>query len=113
MLCLNFPKSSRRPGKKEFKIGGENINNIRFTDDTLLLTESAEDIKLFVEIVEGTCVKCSVSIVKTMFISKDKPVNLNIVLFTGQVENVDRIKYLGAWINSNGDLDEELKVRIE
>ena len=34
------------------KIGGRNINNLRYADDTTLMTESEEELKIFLRVYE-------------------------------------------------------------
>ena len=39
--------------KLEIKIGGRNINNLRYTDDTTLMAESEEELKSLLKKVKG------------------------------------------------------------
>ncbi|XP_077301158.1 uncharacterized protein LOC143921680 [Arctopsyche grandis] len=58
------------------KIGGEIINNIRFADDTAILTESAEDLQSLLIAIDHSCQKwgMSININKTKSMaSKDLP----------------------------------------
>ena len=58
--CLNFMAAviMRNAGLDEaqtgFKIAGRNINNLRYADDTTLMTESKEELKsLLIRVKEG------------------------------------------------------------
>lgn len=98
---ISIPINYNMNRRQRFKINGKNVNNIRFADVILFLTESAEAIKQFIEAAEETYVKYSVFInvrkIETIFISIDKPVNPHIAFLIGLVEKVRRIIYLEAW----------------
>ena len=54
----------------EIKIGGRNINNLRYADDTTLMAESKEEIKSLLMQMKGesekTCLKLNIQITKIM-----------------------------------------------
>ena len=54
----------------EIKIAGRNINNLRYADDTILLTESEEELKTFLmkvkEKSEKACLKLNIKKTKIM-----------------------------------------------
>ena len=100
-------------------VGGENVNNLRYADDTVLLAESEVDLQALVKVVklesEKKGLKMNVKKTKTMVVCRDKneqhrvSINLN-----GQVlEQVDKFKYLGQLITDDGRCDQEVKCRIE
>ena len=53
--------------ERGLKIGGRNITNIRYADDTVLLAESAEDLQKLLDVVvrESECMGLSLNCKKT------------------------------------------------
>lgn len=72
-------------------MGSENINNIQFVYDTILLAGRADETKVII-------------------ISRDDPMNLNIAMHSRKSRY--SIKCLGTCSNSKDDQDEKIKVRI-
>ncbi len=102
---------------EDIKIGGENINNIRYADDTVILAESDKDLRTLLLAVETTCEEYGISInvkkTKVMVITPKTEITApKIVLQNGELEVVEQYKYLGAWINRKGDSEEEIMCRI-
>jgi len=102
-------------------IGGINTNNLRYTDNTALIAESESELQELVDGVkeesEVRGLKMNVKKMKTMIVwrvSKDAPKpNVNIKVNGQNLEQVDRFKYLGQCITSDGRCDVEVKSRIE
>ncbi|KAL0860165.1 hypothetical protein ABMA27_010472 [Loxostege sticticalis] len=57
----------------------------------------------------------NINVAKTKYLLISKKPNHDSKLFVGTevVEKVDKFKYLGSWMNENGDHAQEIKVRIE
>jgi len=103
-------------GRKGYKINGIDITNIRYADDTVLLAES-EDLQEPVTAVVEACARYNMELnckkTKVMVIEKNPNTSCNIVVKDSTLEQVDRYKYLGCTITSDGRCDAEVKERIE
>ena len=97
-------------------IGGRKINNIRYADDTVLLTENNEDLQLLAEAVSkhsnDAGLEMNVKKTKTMVITKFPPITTTIKINGEPVEQVKSFKYLGQEVNESSQLEDELKKRI-
>ena len=99
------------------KIGGRNLTNIRYADDTALIADSESKLQALVDcLVRESSVKgLSVNITKTqvMVISKSETQETaNITIEGKRLEQVSRFSYLGSIITQNGRCDEDIKTRI-
>ena len=99
------------------KIGGRNINNIRYADDTALIADSEEKLKSLVQALvrasEERGLRLNVSKTKVMVISKtEASIRTNIVIDGEALEQVEKYKYLGSVITQDGRCKEEIKTRI-
>ena len=93
-------------------IGGRNINNLRYADDTILLAESSSGLKQLLTKVKEESAKAGLhlNIKKTEITTMEELHNFNI-----DSENVEIVKdfvYLGSVINLNGDCSQEIKRRL-
>ena len=99
------------------KANGENLNNLRYADDTSLLAGSEEDLQRLLNIVveESEKLGLSLNVKKTecMVVSKKKN-NPECKLFSKgeQIRQVQKFKYLGYTLTSNGKCRTEIKKRI-
>ncbi|KAG1657347.1 putative uncharacterized transposon-derived protein F52C9.6 [Nymphon striatum] len=103
--------------RKGIKINGNNINNIRYADDTVLMTESQEDLQMMVNKLCEKCKEYGMALnakkTKVMLMSKNKCNDqINIYAERDKLEEVKGYKYLGQWITSDGKCIEEVKRRI-
>ena len=101
-----------------FIVGGHNINNLRYADDTVLLAENESDLQVLLSSVneEGRKYGMKVNIDKTkvMVISRTDPFpEINILLNGSKLQQVSTMVYLGHLISSNGKCEKEIKRRIE
>jgi hypothetical protein len=99
------------------KIGGNNCNNIRYADDTVLIASNEEDLQKMIDIVSKESIKMelSLNIKKTecMSISKNKSLpTCNFYMNGEPIKQVNRFNYLGSTITSDGRCDEDIKKRI-
>uniref|UniRef100_A0A8D8L8K4 Craniofacial development protein 2 n=1 Tax=Cacopsylla melanoneura TaxID=428564 RepID=A0A8D8L8K4_9HEMI len=101
------------------KIGNEIINNIRYADDTVLLSNSIEELQILVDKITSVCdkygLKLNTSKTKFMIVSKKKNRLRNTTLkaYGIELERTASITYLGSYINDEWDIQKEIKIRIE
>ena len=91
------------------KVAGRNINNLRYADDTTLMTESEEELKsLLVKVkVESEKVGLKLNIQKTKIMASSPITSWQI---DGEkVETVRDIIFLGSKITADGDCSHEMK----
>ena len=94
------------------KIAGRNINNLRYADDTTLITESEEELKSLLmkvkEVSEKVGLKLNVQ--KTKIMASGPITSLQIDGVT--VETVSDFIFLGSKITADGDCSHEIKRRL-
>lgn len=98
-------------------VGGRNLNNLRYADDTVLLADSERKLQqLMDKVVEESAKKglnVNISKTKTMVISKRTPTPVvRIVCGNGVIEQKDAFVYLGSLVTENGKSEAEIKRRI-
>ena len=99
------------------KINGENINNIRYADDTALISDSKENLQLLLDkvVTESERMGLYLNVKKTecMVVSR-KEINpiCNLVSKGETIKQVKTFKYLGYIITSDGRCSTEIKRRI-
>ena len=104
-------------GLPGIKINGQLINNLRYADDTVLIAENEEDLKhLLDKIVEesgnmGLSLNSKKTEVMTISRNKNTP-NCNITIDGTKLKQVEKFKYLGTIITSDGKSKTEIKTRI-
>ena len=91
------------------KIAGRNINNLRYADDTTLMTESEEELKsLLMKVkVESAKVGLKLNIQKTKIMASGPITSWEIDGET--VETVADFIFLGSNITADGDCSHEIK----
>jgi len=103
-------------GMPGIKVGGNNINNLRYADDTVLIATSEENLQRILNVIseksEEVGLKINTKKTFTMTISKREAPPCNIVLNNQQLQQVDKFKYLGATLTSDGRSIDEIKIRI-
>ncbi|GFS10292.1 retrovirus-related Pol polyprotein from type-1 retrotransposable element R2 [Elysia marginata] len=98
-------------------LGGHNINNIRYADDTVLIAQSEHSLQKMLDIVvkESEIKGLSLNIAKTesMTMSKKPPAPSCKIRSNGtQVKQVNQFKYLGYMLTSDGKCETEIRKRI-
>ncbi|GFS16932.1 endonuclease-reverse transcriptase [Elysia marginata] len=99
------------PGLKK---NGENINNLRYADDTVLLAESENDLQNLVTILEKSeqyGLMMNSKKTKVMVISKTESPKINIKVKGKCIEQIEQFKYLGQLITTDARSDDEIKSR--
>ena len=100
-------------------VGGQNINNMRFADDTLLVAEGEEELQELVDEVKEESMKnglkMNVKKTKTMVIRRDtnEESNIEITVEGRTLEQVGSYVYLGQLITEDGRSCKEIRRRIE
>ena len=97
-------------------MGGHNINNIRYADDTVLISENEKDLQLL-NIVESKSKEKGLELnskkTEVMVISrKEEPPLINITFNGIKLKQRDHFKYLGALVSSDGRNNTEISARI-
>ena len=99
------------------KINGENINNIRYADDTVLIADSEENLQRLLDITIEKSVEMGLTLnvkkTECMVISKKTIApSCNLQSRGQQIKLVKKFKYLGYMITSDGKCLNEIKKRI-
>ena len=98
-------------------VGGYNLNNVRYADDAVLIAGSESELQeLLNTVVDASLHRgLSINIKKTqcMVISKSKITpTCHIHINIETIKQVEKFKYLGSTITSDGRNDAEIKIRI-
>ena len=96
-------------------VGGTNINNLRYADDTVLHAESEKDLQNLIIAVNRAGEKFGVKVnpvkTKVMVISTKNSDKIKIMLGGVQLDQVECFTYLGHAITEDGKCEKEIKVR--
>lgn len=104
---------------KGIVVGGRNITNLRFADDTLLMAESEEELQKIVDEVREESLehglRMNVKKTKTMVIRRNikEECKVSIKVEGKELEQVESYIYLGQQITEDGRSDKEIRRRIE
>lgn len=105
--------------EKGIKVNGVWINNIRYADDAVLVSDNIPDLQQLVTVVgEGSkSMGLNINTAKTKFMVISRNLNAfensSITFNTKPIERVNKFKYLGAWLFEDWTSDMEVKCRIE
>ena len=99
------------------KVGGVNINNLRYVDDAVIIAESEEQLQQLMNVVEEESAKKGLKInmkkTETMVVTKKKEVpKCTIKLGGEELKQVKRFKYLGSIITEDGRSTSDIIQRI-
>ncbi len=99
------------------KVGGVNINNLRYADDTVLLADSQDKLQAILDKVvtasEEKGLSLNVKKTECMVASKKKTAPRCILHSKGEkIKEVSSFNYLGSTITTNGKSEAEIKRRI-
>lgn len=99
------------------KVGGLNINNLRYADDTVLIADSVEKLQEILTTVaresENKGLQLNAKKTECMAISKQKDQPICSILCNGeQIKQVESFKYLGFTITPDARCDVEIRKRI-
>ena len=91
------------------KIAGRNINNLRYADDTTLMTESEELKSLLMKVKEESEeAGLKLNIQKNIYIMTSSPIN-SWQIHGETMETVTDFNFLGSKITADGDCSHEIK----
>ena len=95
------------------KIAGRNINHLRYADNTTLMPESEEELKiLLIKVKEGSEKPgLKLNIQKTKIMASG-PIITSWQIDGGNVETVSDFIFVGSKINVDGDCRQEIKRRL-
>ncbi|CAJ1099338.1 Hypothetical predicted protein [Octopus vulgaris] len=93
------------------RIGGRNINNLRYADDITLLAESGKDLEDLVLLVkkESEKFRLYLNVKKTKIMSTSAMTNISIKIDNEEIEVVDDSIFLGSKINQDGNCTPEIR----
>ena len=100
-----------------FSVGGININNLRYADDTAIRADSEQKQQRLMDVVveesgeKGLDINKGKSFVMVFSKKADNP-NCNIDVRGDILRQVKEFQYLGSWVTSDGKSDKEIKRRI-
>ena len=92
------------------KIARRNLNNLRYADDTTLMSESKEELKSLLMKVESEKIGLKLNIQKTKIMASGPITSWEIDGET--VETVSDFIFLGSKITTDGDCSHEIKRRL-
>ncbi|MGX9987587.1 reverse transcriptase domain-containing protein [Soonwooa purpurea] len=99
-----------------FIIGGHNLNNIRYADDTVLIADTEKKLQELLQKVakESAGKGLSINYKKTECMVISKKTNQKCTLQVGntRIKQVQKFKYLGSVLTEDGKCDAEIKTRI-
>ena len=94
------------------KIAGRNINNLRYADDTTLMTESEEELKSFLMMLKETSEKAGLKLnIQKMKIMASGPITSR-QIDVETMETVTDFILGGSKITADGDCNHEIKRRL-
>ena len=97
-------------------MGGHNINNIRFADDTGLIAGSQEDLQNLLNVIyersEKFGMKINTAKTEVRIMNNWDKEKAEIMLNGVTLKQVEKFKYLGSWITSDGSCSTDIKCRI-
>ena len=94
------------------KIGGRNINNLRYVDDTTLMAESKEELKDVLMRVKEESEKAGLKLnIKETKIMASGPI-ISWQIEGEKVEAVTDFLFLGSKITADGDFSHEIRRRL-
>ena len=104
-------------GQPGIRVGGHNINNLRYADDTVLISENEKDLQQLLNIVESKSKEKGLELnskkTEVMVISrKEEPPLINITINGIKLKQRDHFKYLAALVSSDGRNNTEISARI-
>jgi hypothetical protein len=100
---------------RDFKIGGQIINTVKFADDLVLLAKEEMVLQDMVDklIETGRCYGMEMNVEKTKLLRISRPpYPVKLTIDQKQLENVECFKYLGSMLTNDGRCTCEIKSRV-
>ena len=102
--------------KEGIRVGGQNTNNIRYADDTVLIVDSEEKLQRLIDeadAAEGELgLKINRSKAECMVLSKRTAPTCELKIGNEHIKQFDRFMYLGSTITEDGRSESDIKQRI-
>ena len=100
-----------------FSIGGRNLNNVRYADDTVLIADSVEKLQELVSVVKAASedkgLKINIEKTECMVVTKlNEAPDCSIRIQQELVKQVEKFKYLGSTVTADARCTTEIKARI-
>src|SRR5688572_26225815 len=100
----NYEESGARRNRNWSQIGGRNINNLRYADDTSLLAETKDGLKHLITRVKEKSEDFGLFLnIKKTKIMTTANESISIKVDNEDIECVDEFIFLGCQINKNGE----------
>ena len=98
---------------KGIGIGGRKVSNLKYADDTTLIAGNREDLIELIEKVESSSEKAGLylNVKKTKVMATGELDS--IIVYGVNIEVVERFVFLGALITSDGQIDMELRRKLQ
>ena len=88
------------------KVGGKNVNNLRYADDTVLIAENEKDLQALLDIIERESLKNGLELngkkTEVMVISRKANATCNIYVKGTKLRQGETFRYLGTLITQDG-----------
>ena len=98
------------------KIGGRNITNVRYTDDTVLIADSETKLLSLIIALNESCrrrQRININKTEVMGITKRrKRLRVRVNVRGRNIKQVENFKYLGSIISENTNCEKEIKTKI-
>ena len=100
-----------------FSVGGRNLNNVRYADDTVIVADSAEKLQELVRVLneasEEKGLRINIAKTQCMVVSKrNEPIECQVNINQEPIRKVEEFQYLGSVLTSDGRCTTEIKRRI-
>ena len=101
-----------------FSVGGVNINNLRYADDTIIIADSEQKLQNLMDVIvdesgnKGLDINKEKSYVVFGISKKAENPNCSIRVKGDVLKQNQEFKYLGSWVTSDGKSDKEIRHRI-
>ena len=107
--CDRYRNAGLEETQAEIKFAGRNINNLRYSEDTILMAKKEEDLKSFLMKVKEESEKAGLKLnIQKTKIMASGPITLWQI--DGEtVEKVSGFIFLGSKITADGDCSNEIK----
>ena len=115
-LYSEFMITEAIENEKGIRFNGNNISNLRYADDAVLLADTKKQLQRMMCKLNETCkiygMGINIKKTKVMVVGKKGKEQCGIVLDGIILEQVGRYKYLGSWITEDAKCEEEIRARI-
>ena len=98
------------------KVGGKNVNNLRYADDTVLIAENGKDLQALLDIIDRESLNMGVELngkkTEVLVISRKANATCNIYVKGTKLRQRETSKYLGTLITQDSRNGVEISSRI-